>query len=537
MKKINILSSCMMGVAVFGLTACSDVADEVTSLIFDRDLAPVGLEASNLTESSAKLDWVASEGAPTYMVEVYQDDSLSFEGSPVQTLTVSEDDIPYTITGLIYDTKYSARVMALDSADVSRNSKWSNVYFRTSAQQIFNNMKTEDVADKSVYLSWPAEETNVTTIRIYNGTTNALVTEYVITDADKAAGHATVTGLSPETDYVARLYYGEKERGNKKFTTIADLNGAITVRSSEDLKTILENAEKDAVIALYGGTYNIQTENEETGELENTAALIKNNVTIKGIYPTDLPTIKGRFQIEDGAALTVQQVILDGSENNSTDQCFNFKTAGVEYGALNVKNTEIKGYAKGVYYANVEATIDSITFDNCNIHDIVCDGGDLFDCRKAYIKALTFSNSTIWNCAQDRDFIRYDDNSSKFSGAAPVITVDHCTINNVCNNTANKRILYVRFAGHSITWSNNILSNTKAVYSNQSKTNAPTFTNNAYYGCPDNMFVIVEKTTTVADVEAKNGENPQYADAANGDFTIGNESVKKLKVGAERWYK
>lgn len=528
----------MLGIATLSLTSCGDIDDEITSVVFKRNFAPVGLEASNITESSAKLDWTASSGATSYTIEVYADDSLTFSGSPIMTLTgISDEEIPYTVSGLVYDTKYSARVMALDETNSERNSKWSNVYFRTSAQQIFNNMKTEDVADKSVYLSWKEGETDVTSIRIFNGTTGALVTEYTLTDADKTAYEATVTGLSPETDYMARLYYGEKERGNKKFTTIADLNGAITVRSSEDLKTILENAEEGAVIALYGGTYNIQVANEESGALENTAAIIKKSITIKGIYPTDLPTIKGRFQIEEGAGLEISQVILDGSANNSTDQCFNFKTANVEYAALNVSNTEIKNYEKGVYYANVQAIIESITFDNCNIHDIICDGGDMFDCRKSYIKSLKFSNTSIWNSAQSRDFIRYDDNSKNFSGAAPVITVDHCTINNVLNETANKRLLYVRFKGNTINWTNNLVSNTKAVYSNQSNTSAPTFTNNAYYNCADNMFQIVEKTTTVADEASKNGDNPQYADASNGDFTIGNDAVKKLEVGASKWYK
>lgn len=31
--------------------------------------------------------------------------------------------------------------------------------------------------------------------------------------------------------------------------------------------------------------------------------------------------------------------------------------------------------------------------------------------------------------------------------------------------------------------------------------------------------------------------DPKYKDAANGDFTIGDESVAKLEVGAEKWYK
>lgn len=525
----------MFGMAVFGFTSCGDVEDEITSLVFDRNFSPVGLEASAISESSAKLDWTASSGATSYTIEVYADDSLTFAGSPAKTITgVTDDQIPYTITGLVYDTQYSVRVQALDENNPDRNSKWSQVYFQTSAQQIFNSMKTEDVADKSVYLSWKNTDTNVTRIDILDAN-GKVVVSYTLTDEDKANGYTTISGLSPETTYTAKLYYGNKQRGSRTFTTIADLNGAITVRSSEDLRSIIESADEGAVIALYGGTYNIQTENTETGALENTSARITKTLTIKGIYPTDLPTIKGRFQLENGAGLTLSQVILDGSENNSTDQCFNYKTADVTYAPLTVTNCEIKGYAKGVYYANVASTIESITFDQCDIHDITCDGGDMFDSRKAYIKTLTFSNSSIWNSAQERDFIRYDDNSSTLGGS-PVITVDHCTINNVCNTASNKRLLYVRYANNAITWSNNLVTNTKAVFSNQSKTNAPTFTNNAYYNCPDNMFQIVEKTTTVADENGQQVGDPAYADAAHGDFTIGNEAVSKLGVGATKWY-
>ena len=41
--------------------------------------------------------------------------------------------------------------------------------------------------------------------------------------------------------------------------------------------------------------------------------------------------LKGRFQISDGASLSVSQVILDGSENITTDQAFNFITNGSVY--------------------------------------------------------------------------------------------------------------------------------------------------------------------------------------------------------------
>lgn len=45
-------------------------------------------------------------------------------------------------------------------------------------------------------------------------------------------------------------------------------------------------------------------------------------------------------------------------------------------------------------------------------------------------------------------------------------------------------------------------------------------------GKGDNAFN--DPTATVYD--------PKYKNASKGDFTIGNEAVAKLKVGAEKWY-
>ena len=226
--------------------------------------------------------------------------------------------------------------------------------------------------------------------------------------------------------------------------------------------------------------------------------------------------------------------MLDGSTNNSTDQAFNFKEAAADLEKLVVSNSEIKNYVKGLYYLNVAAQIKEITFDNCDIHDIVCDGGDFLDCRKGYIGALNLKNVTIYNSCADRDFIRYD--NAKLNDQT-VITVDQCTFNAV-SNKSGKRLLYVRNACSKIVWSNNIVTNTAAVWSNQATTTVPEFNNNVYNACanlnnevlgPPIVNAFKDGSATVAD--------PKYKDAAKGDFTITNDAVVKLAVGAEKWYK
>lgn len=536
MKKINIIATCLLGVTALGMVSCSDQSDELTDIIYGRNFSPTDFVSSSATENSITLSWVKSDGASNYTVELFADDSLEFADSHlIQTIpfTPSDDNATkysLTITGLVYDTKYSARVNAITEGDESRTSKWSTVYFRTSAQQIFETVNEEDIADRSVNVRWPEGE-EVTKITATDADGKVVVTKELTAD-EIAAGAATVDGLSPETKYIINLYNGEKERGSRTVTTIADLNGATIVRSSENLGELIKNATEGQVFALFGGTFLIPSEDDET---KGGCAVVTKSITIKGIYPTNVPVIKGRFQIDEGASLAISQVVLDGSENATNDQAFNFKSEDVAYNYLDVQNVEIKGYVKGVFYFNVPSTIESISFNNCLIHDITCDGGDCFDARKGQIKSLSFNNTTIYNCAQDRDFIRMDKNSGSYTETTK-ISLNNCTVDNVCNNTASKRIFYVRFNPAEISMTNCIISNSLAIFSNQSTTPVPTFQNNVLFSTT-NLYTTVEKDGNLFTDTSASKDDPQYADAANGDFTLGNESMAKLKVGDTRWIK
>lgn len=527
MKK-SIINACILGLGLLSMTACSDPMDEITSLIVGRNFSPVNFETKDITKESVSFQWSAVSGATSYTLQLFADKDLDFSGEPTfEFKNISKDDIPYAVSGLMYDTQYSARVMAVDDNDATRNSKWSEVSFRTNAQQIFKSVSNSDIADRSVVMKWPAGEA-VTTIYAVASETGDTVTTKQLTEAEIEAGKATVDGLQPETKYDVYLYNGSKKRGTKTFKTIADLNGAIVVRPGDDFASLIKNAEAGSVFALMPDTFKIMSE-DETG---TSAVAISKSIEIKGIYPTAAPVIQGRFEINDGASVSIDNVVLDGSANVSTDQAFNFKTAGATYGKVIIKNSEIKNYAKGVFYVNVACTINELTFKNCLIHDIECDGGDMFDCRKGRIDNLNLLESTIYNSAASRDFIRMDDASSALGGT-PVVTVNKCTIDGASNKA--KRLLYVRYVGNVINWTNNIVSNTGAVWSNQSKTGVPTFQNNVYFNCAKLNVADVEGKTNMFADEAGKEANPEYKNAAKGDFTIGNESVKKLGAGDPRW--
>lgn len=514
----------MLGLGTLALTSCSDPMDELTDIVYGRVFSPVDFEARNATQNSVNLQWVASEGASKYVIEIFADDNLTFEGTPVHTFETTATSCH--VEGLMYDTDYSVRVMAVDAEDESRNSKWSTAYFRTAAQQILNTPKETEISDRQVIMSWPAGEEVTRLVALDENEAEVAAKE--LTAEEIAEGRAVLAGLSPETKYTVKLYNGNKERGSKTVTTIIDLDGAITISPDENIQSIIENATDGQVFALYGGTYNVDGgESAEFGSLK-----VSKDITIKGIYPTNVPTIKGRIELQDGATLTINQVNFDGT-GTSGDQFINVK--GTSIGKISVNNAEIKNYTKGVIYVNVAAVIPEVTFNNCIIHDIICDGGDMFDCRKGRMDVFNLTNSTVYASCASRDFIRIDDSSSALGGSS-VVNINQCTLDAVANG--GKRLLYIRYVGTSINWTNNIVSNTAGVWSNQSKTSVPAFNNNNYYNCAKLQKLDgadAGKTNLFVDEASPASINPQYKNAAAGDFTYGNEDIAKGGYGDKRW--
>ena len=188
MKKIY-FKSIVFGLATVALASCSDVADEITSIVYNRNFSPTSVEAKVRNRTNIELSWNLGDGVTNYNVEVYANDSLTFAGSPVKSFSVSPDEVPVLIKGLEGETQYSFRVQATDG-NSSRDSKWSSAYAKTEAEQIFKNVAEEDIKGSSVTLRWTAGEQAATIVL----TPGDIV--YNVTADDIAAGAATVTGLT-----------------------------------------------------------------------------------------------------------------------------------------------------------------------------------------------------------------------------------------------------------------------------------------------------------------------------------------------------
>ena len=490
-------------------TACEDIED-VKELNLNSLLSPTHLTARVREKVNIEISWDAMDKAESYVIEVFKEDP-TFAGTPV--LTFETATTTYTVTGLEGETSYSIRVKAV--AEGIGDSKWVSITRSTEAENIFQNVTEADLTFSSVTLHWPAGATATSIIL-----TPADVPAHTLTAEELQAGAATITGLKSEVTYTALLKNGEKTRGTISFTTLVDEGTATGVKPTDNFVEILANANNGDEFAFYPGTYDF------TEKIN-----INKSIVIKALKPGERPIIKGYIALNEGASLTMRQIIMDG-EGKSVDasHVFDFKTA-TNYNSLILEDCEIRNYTKGLYYVNVAATIDKITINNCLMHNIECSGADMFDCRAGAIKEINLTNSTVYKSCAARDFLRYDDKSSSFPGITPTINVENCTFDGICN--APNRILYIRFKGHSIVFKNNLVTNTVANFSNQSSTNKPTFDKNNYFNAP-NLKSGPVSGVTIFDTEATVFD-PGYANATDGNFTVSNQNIKDFSIGDPRW--
>jgi len=497
-------------VAIFAFGCGDDIDDLVTSLETDRLFSPVDLETRIVNQTGVRLSWKEVKKAETYNIEIYANGNEDYSGTPVKSISgVTFSELPYTITGLLGDESYSVRVQAIGQGIA--DSKWTSATVKTDTEQIFQNMEDDDLKATEVTLRWLAGA-EVTAITVEPGGINR-----TLTAEEKAAGVVTIAGLTGETAYKATLLNGSKIRGIREFTTTVDIGNAIPVNPEDDLATLLADAKDGDAFALFPGKYGTSTK-----------FIIKANVEIKAVRPNDKPILSGLISIEDGASLLLKEVVLDGTGNES-NQAIIFGTANANYGAITVDGCEIKNHDKGLFYLNVASVVESITFNNCIISNIPCNGGDFMDSRAGAIKTWTLSNSTVYNSCLDRDFIRYDDKSKEFPGVSSIINVTDNTLIGVSNG-ASRRLLYVRFANNTINFRNNIIANTAGIFSNQKNTAVPTFSKNNYFQAPG-LFTGGSTTSLIFDNSATS-HNPQFEDAATGNFKVNNLDVT---VGDPRW--
>ena len=520
MRKYIIAALAFATILAGGLTftACDDV-DDVKDLTLDRLLSPTNVTAFIRNKTNVELKWDAINGATSYTIGVFQGNPN--DGASA-LITESTEDVTYTITGLEGETEYTFGVKSV--AEGKNDSKWSLITRSTDAEQIFYDVTDDDLQATSVTLRWPAGET-ATTIVITPGE----ITHSVTTD-EITAGAATISGLVSETTYTAKLMNGEKTRGTVTFKTLIDFGDATVVQEGDNLVDILDNAAENAAIVLVSGTFDL-------GEY----ALTK-SVNISGYKSSDKPTINGRFTV--GAttiSLSLTNLIVDGLYEQ--DNLLELKDANANVSNLNIIGCEIRNTNKHLIYANKIGKFGNITIDNCIIENVKDSEGDGIDLREgSELTSLVVNKSTFRNGF--RTFLRCQVTNTA------TVSFNECTFYNVCtldnsNNsglfqmdktTASSQLSVKKcfFYGVGIENPQNTAS---GVWAKKGKMKATcSYIQNYYYNCPNLWNTSNSQYADAHDDVAMETVDPQFIDAASGNLTIGNQTVKDLAVGDPRWY-
>ena len=519
---MNKISKFLIGLFVIGVTAsCSSPMDEITELGINRNFAPVALTAKVVNKTNVKLEWNKSD-AESYTIEVFYEDP-DFTGSPIMTISgLTNADIPFTVEGLEGETEYFFRVKAV-GGNLS-DSKWSTISATTDTEQIFYPVDEEnDVTSNTITVRWPAGST-ATKIVVTPGDKEFDVTA----DAIKA-GEFTVTGLEPETEYTIKLMNGTKTRGTIKAKTAIDLGGAILVKPGDDLKAKLDAAVDGDVFAFMPGTYSILNAEEQVTTYE-----ITKKISFKSVRSYDRAVIKAGFILSQGSEFSVTQIVLDGDKTVGNAISYAGTAAGTEV-KLVFDDCEVTGF-KTTFITDAKADIVGyITINNSIIHDMPL-GNRCIDFQGGAIAELLITNSTIYNVSGGDSFVRNDDKGT-YKGKL-YVNIDHCTLDGF--NTTGKGILYVRKGAKTgdltMSFTNNIVSNSSGVFCNFTPVVEATFEHNNYFNSPNLVQATATETAKYFD-NAGTAYDPQYADYTKFDFTVGSDDVKALKIGDPRWMK
>ncbi len=518
MKKKILYFALFLGLFALIVNSCKEVDPIIEELDLARVLTPGNLDVKIRNRTTAEFSWSLRSDAEEYVIEI-SEDSLLFTHI-VKTVTVKPDQLPYKVT-LEGETLYSARLKGTSST--TGESKWTVVTFKTESENILSPVEGDAIQATSAVLRWPAGS-EVTHFLIVPGNV-----QRPITAVEKAAGEATISGLTGETSYTVTLFRENKQRGKVTFTTLIDLGGATPVYPEDDLALAIANAQPGDVLVLFPGEY-LNT----TGDVT-----IDKSITIKGLLPHNKPVIHVRFLLNSGITdfhiKDLEMAGTYGEPQTKLLQAILCNSGTYNINAVKIEGCIVRDYNQALIYGgSAVLKIQDLIIDDCIMSNVVNDGGDFIDFRSGHVANLSITKSTFNKVAAfPRDFIRFDNSASNFPGSTSNILIDHCTFYQVSHS---RRILYVRFASNASTVSNTIFAGPEGYtgyYSNQAATTNPECSKNNYFNAPafysGSSKLDLSSTYTTLD--------PGFANVGSGNFKVSNQTLIDNNIGDPRWLK
>lgn len=539
MKNIKYIAGTgvLMLMSAFSFVSCTDGNDWDVDKSYDRVFS-VQEDKISVSEdaTTAEVSWTTVTGATSYIIEIstdslYNDIEMGGSNAVVYGSDNSIVESPYVITGLKADTKYFLRMKAV--ADGKQDSRWSyldDYSFTTKTEQIFESLSGNDLKAESVTLRWEAGA-DVERIDITDAN-GAVVVSYNLSADEKTAGTATISGLTSLTSYTATLYLGEIKRGVLEFTTTAqvpDADFTYNLAASDSLN----NAVLEDLLAQGYQTVNVTLAagakyyNEETLDIPDGMS-----VTFFGM-PGDKQAVVG-----------VKNFNLEGT-----------------HAFVNFENIELTGeYGEYIINQDVEATVGTVKFSNCFIHDFKQCPVRMKESDAKVINELIFEKCTVYgSTSRTYSLVHVDAGSGKgtiqnvrftqstivYTGKSFVyskntnftsLVIEDCTLSKVigsgdylldCNSDSYG-------PSEGVTIKNTILGSTSTEKAKGIRASGNVTVDNSYQ--TSDVYFTGNKFSGLTDYEGT--EAQLFQDPANFDFTIiDNSFAGKDNCGDPRWYK
>ncbi len=540
MKRILSILAMAISLCAAAVSCVEKMPEIQEELDLFRCLTPTDLTAKVSNGQDVQFSWTKAKGATYFVLEIYSDEQMTtLAGEPHE---IPVEGVPFKIT-LEADREFYARVKGVDESGSLQDSKWASFDGPIVTTAVKDNMFLEFASktSNSVTVKWDAYDNELQRIEWKTGET---VEKRDLTEAEIAAGEATVTGLEPATSYTVSIWYASANRGEVVALTDPNLDGFTEVADLAALQSAL--AAKAPKIHVKAGAY-------ELGVYDLLAG-----VEIIGEQGVDgsLPVIYGELQVGDGyagGAIHIEAVELNGNKEQYGFS-FQLKNGGAEdktVESIVFKNCNITGYSKGIMYEwGKKLTTDRLAWDGCTIWDVnksFENGGDGIDFRNASdIKSLEVINNTVYNGF--RTFLRFD--------AAVIVgdlKVESNTFMNLSGstNTNNSGLMGIKCVPASASFKNNLLLNmpeNSSLTRNGAANLTPeelgmVYSNNHYYNMCDAFFKDdddaaknnrVDKATATAGGGSVLSGDPCY-NAKGGVFNLVNADLIAAKAGAPKW--
>ena len=508
-------------------------------------------------DSWAEVTFATVQNAQKYQIQLMKctdPDTEAFNDSVAEDaaglINMYTTQSPDTIRGLMGETKYKLRIRSI--ADGQNNSKWSyyssttgKSYFTTDKEQIFNDITTDDRGETAIHLSWtPGAEVDKIT---YTDATTGITSEHAVTDAEKAAGSATIEGLTPATSYTFAIYNGTSKRGDLTASTMAQvpsgdykiyLDNSVTTIDNDYLKEVAAMAADgktnySVTLAIpEGQTVTLGAKNE-SGEDASVKIPDGMSLTLFGIGGTGkvvMPkalNIEGKHNTVKFQQLTVtgqtkcdalvnqedatnveELAIEDCTIDGFTSYLVQLKGSNCVINKLTLKNTIVQNLCKdasgndtgnAMIYCNASgSTINNLEISACTFNRVHCGSGKpLVYARYNDMKSILIEKCTFYDISQQ--YLLDGNKTQKVTGGI------------VYNNNIFGKCTSAKVDGMTKRWVNTNISGSGNYYlSDWGQT----------------------KLENVTPFSAASSD--VFTDPENGNFTITSDDLKGY--GDPRWY-